>query len=112
MKVRWSGWMLCDLGYIAYPLWALVSHICVKLEDLTGLITVYLIPESQNSLHVDSAQPCHEVRSSVWMITKASHLEKACSICAICEERRKQDQSVGLGEPADSLEPALMSLCD
>lgn len=100
--------MLCDLGCITCPLWALVSLICVKLEDLTALITVYLNLESQNSLQMGSAQSCREVHSSVWMIIKESHLEKECSICAICEEPGKQDQTVGLGEPADSLEPALM----
>lgn len=53
-------------------------------------LAIYLIPESQNSLHKDSAQLFHEVQFSIWMITKASHLEKECSICAICEEPGKQ----------------------
>lgn len=46
--------------------------------------------------------------SPVWMITKASRLEKEGSIRAICEEPGKRDRTLGLGEPADSLEPALM----
>ena len=71
------------------------------------LSPAYLIPKFQNSLQMDS-QALHEVRFSAWMITKTSHLEKECSLRAICEERGRQARTPGLREPADSLEPALM----